>query len=138
MTQVRHIVAAAIVGSLAAGPAFVGAVLIGALLDGRAIAVDPQFAAAPIALIPVAAVGWFLAIGPNLLGTMAMGLLGRSNEGARLPVMWALAGAAAGGIPVGVLSSQTGGTGPAAAMAAAGAASALLCRSRVRWVDGVD
>jgi hypothetical protein len=71
---------------------------------------------------------------PVMFGTGVLGWLGKFNAGTRLPPLWALAGAAMAGVPAWIASGNEGGD-PIAALAIAGALSALAARAGTRWID---
>ena len=74
---------------------------------------------------------------PLALGSVSLSLIGRFDETARLPVVWALAGAAMAGVPSLVLNegATPESTAFVAAFAWTGAACALIARAGTRWSD---
>jgi cell division protein FtsW (lipid II flippase) len=74
-----------------------------------------------------------LAFLPVALGASAMASLGVANEGARLPVLWMLAGAAGAAAPAWVFINNDAGT--ATLFGATGAICALAARWRTRWPE---
>lgn len=80
--------------------------------------------------------GAIAAILPNVLGSRLLAAAGQANVAFRLPVMWLLAGAAAGAmIGMAFANANGAGDGPIALMAAVGAIEASLCRLFTRWDD---
>lgn len=95
-------------------------------------------AAAPVVIVFSLPFGFAVSIPPNLPGAALLGWLGRGNVAARLPMIWALAGAAAAGMLAvglnrGIPEADTPEPDTVAAMAGIGALSALLCRWKTRW-----
>ena len=136
MDRVRYVGAAAIVASCAAGPLAMLMAGIRILQAGNPVHVDLDLiAVAPGTLVMATVFGWLFAIVPNLLGTMVLGWFGRFNVGMRTPTVWAIVGAAAAGIPAWLATGPYDSYQTSAAMTGIGAASALLCRARVKWEE---
>ena len=127
-----------ILASVCAGPVFVISVCLATLYGmlPRPMAVSAEtmglFAALLAASLPF---GGVIAILPNLFGTLVMAALAESEEWARTPCVWMLAGAVIGlGIALPL------GTGDPDRFFAFGfvitsAISARLCRTFLRWTD---
>ena len=124
------ILPAALTGSALIGAVVVAGGLLLAVLNGAQG--WSALYAAPIALTLAVPIGFVVSFLPNLAGTALLAWAGHGNIGARLPVTWALAGAASGGTIGWLLGPEEGG-----ALAAIGAASALLCRWKIAWIDDV-
>lgn len=136
MDRVRNIGGAAARASLAGGPLVAVMSGIGILLSGNPIHTSAdQLAQLGGIIVMMTVVGWFVAIIPNLIGSIVLGWLGRFNVGMRMPVVWAMVGAAAAGLPAWLTSNAYDRAEMTAAMAGIGAVSALLCRAKVRWDD---
>ena len=132
--------------TLAAGPLFVLGAAISFLISdpAAAIPVDIDLGGAsiaamlvgvPIVLAVVMVLGGMIAVLPNLIGTTAMTWLGDRNPGTQLPVVWALAGAAAFAVPIAALGGTWGEMPPARLVPFifTGACCALICRRGVSW-----
>ena len=122
----------------AAGPIFVTALGF-ALLTSTPDPVPVDETAIGMLLLFVAAIpfGAVLACLPLALGSVSLSLIGRFDETARLPVVWALAGAAMAGVPSLVLNegATPESTAFVAAFAWTGAACALIAGAGTRWSD---
>ena len=124
----------------AAGPLFLLGIGIGSWIDdpgatadiGQVVAIAPM-----IAVIAVFAsfFGTIIALIPNFIGAAIMIWLGNRNEAARLPLLWAMAGALACAVPV--MAIEAGSPGRSAetlvAFTFTGACCALICRRRIQW-----
>lgn len=114
--------------TVAAGPLFLLGVGIGLWADdpGAARTIDLTGS-----IIPA-----IVAVLPNLLGASLMTWLGNRNEAARMPVMWALAGALACAFFVMAVDYGPAGTRSTTTLVAftfTGACCALICRRRIIW-----
>ncbi|MES2451207.1 MAG: hypothetical protein V4610_11635 [Pseudomonadota bacterium] len=126
--------------SVAAGPLFLLGLCLGTWADdpGKQLAIDLDGAAItgiPMLALVAAFFGTILTLPLNLLGASLMTWLGNRNDAARLPVMWAMAGALTC-----ALSVAATGAGPASGHATSlvaftftGACCALVCRRRMQW-----
>jgi hypothetical protein len=115
------------------GSALIGVVVVagGLLLAGLNNAQGwSALYAVPIALTLAVPIGFVVSFLPNLAGTALLAWAGHGNIGARLPITWALFGGASGGTAGWLLGPDEAG-----ALAAIGAASALLCRWKIAWND---
>ena len=138
MDRVHNVFAAAGFASLAGVPLLIAMSGIGMLLSGDPVHVDlTLLQGLPIAMFMLLPAAWIVAIVPNLLGAHLLGWLGRGNVGVRLPAVWAIAGAAAAGVPAWLMSGIDDTWRTPAAMAGIGAVNALLCRAKIRWDDTV-
>ena len=81
-------------------------------------------------LIVSAPFGAIIALIPNTLGATAMVLAGRRFAVSRHPVVWAIVGAL-----LGASIGLAAGKGGPLACGWTGAACALICRWRIRWID---
>ena len=119
--------------SLAAGPVFGMTYL---LQSWHAQSIDGQdgYARWPLAILSltplVIGFGFIVAVLPNLLGTWLLRRLATDNIGARLPVVWALAGGLSGGAIGMVFSVPQEIVVP---LAASGTVCALVCRRGLHW-----
>lgn len=86
-----------------------------------------------ISLLSFSVVSTLFALIPNLIGICVMGWLGSRNVGLRHPAIWALAGAAAAGIPTWLLVASNDGSFWTTTWAAIGALSALVARWAIWW-----
>ena len=132
--------------TLAAGPLFVlgaaisfpignpaAAIPVDIDLGGTSIAM--MLTGLPVALALLMVFGGMIAVLPNLIGAAAMTWLSDRNPGAQLPIVWALAGAAAFAVPIAALGEAWGGTSPdhLVPFVFTGACCALICRRGVSW-----
>lgn len=126
--------------SVAAGPLFLLGIGIGLWADdpGTARSIDLTgsiIPATPLIALLTVFFGAIVAVLPNLLGAWLMTWLGNRNDAARLPVMWALAGALASAFFVVAADSRPAGE-PSTTLVAftfTGACCALICRRRITW-----
>lgn len=131
MSERVEIGAGVFFGTLVAGPAFVASMLLGlAHFQPGSMSGGGGLALLPVVMAAALPFGAVLAVVPVLLGATLMGQLGRWNEGARLPITWALVGALAAGVPSWLLD---GGQEATASFAATGALCALTARAKTRW-----
>lgn len=128
--------------SVSAGPLFFLGIGIGTLIADPAapvsIYLDWQIGfAMPIRAMAAAYFGAFIAFLPNLIGTALMTSIGNRHEAARLPLIWMLAGATAGAVPMAASGAGTSGMQPVylIALTFTGACCALICRRRIEWPD---
>lgn len=136
-------VAAAMKASLAAGPAFLGSMAVAAwatdtpttyVFDLRA----EQIGGLTLSLVVVIPFGFLLSGVPNLIGAWFMHGLGIGNFAARLPVAWALAGAAAAGMPFAFANDWSSQAGLfATAFTMTGAICALVAQRYTTWRDPI-
>ena len=127
--------------SVAAGPLFLLGVGIGLWADdpGAAHTIDLTgsiIPATPLIALLTIFFGAIVAVLPNLLGASLMTWLGNRNEAARMPVMWALAGALACAFLVMAVDYGPAGTRSTTTLVAftfTGACCALICRRRIIW-----
>jgi hypothetical protein len=131
---------ATLFGSLAAGPVFLLSYFVAGAV-AKLAARDPYWAPNVgellSLLVPSLVVGFFLALIPNALGTIALTALGRHAAEARHPLVWTTVGAAFGML---IALLFGGGFNPAAAdwpvaMAITGAVCARICRAFARVGD---
>jgi hypothetical protein len=128
------------VASLAAGPMFLASLVLAAwasfpssvvVIDSVGDGSASGILGLTLSAIPI---GYMLAILPNLAGAWLMYGLGQRNEAGKLPVMWALAGAAAAGIPLAILLPDTSAADIAICCAAfTGTSCALIARKFTCW-----
>lgn len=125
--------------TLAAGPLFVlGAAISFVIADpAAAIPVDldgtsvvTMLTTLPAALVAVTLFGSVMALVPNLMGMVAMTWLSDRHAGARLPIFWALAGAAAFAGPIAAMAGEWVEASPhyLVPFLLTGAGCALICR----------
>jgi hypothetical protein len=115
--------------SLAAGPVFVLTIYVQRLAEHPAWFDDEYWAMPVIGLLAVA-VGTFLAAVPNVVAYRIMYRVGRTNEGSRLPVFWALTG----GLFAGSFSFWIDAPEHfVIAFVVTGVTCALICRAEARW-----
>lgn len=128
------------------GVTFLPGVALASVLIGPAVAIGGMLVAAaarqggvemllaaPFVVFFALMVGTVVSVLPNLAGAALLAWLGRDNIAVRLPVMWALAGAAAGAALVAAFGGGTADAGTTAIIAVIGTASALMCRWKTRW-----
>lgn len=118
---------------VAAGPVFLlGLAIIAGIRQPTDIARSIRDLPSLLALLPVA-IGFGTIIGSPVaaLGGSIMFYFGMSNDIARSPVAWALAGAGSAGIPMLIL---TGGMNWPLPFAFTGAVVASICRWRTSWL----
>lgn len=138
MTKQRISFGGALLASLTAGPIFL--VWLGITTLVADPAVHPLDAATAGGLLmiffPAVICGAIVSLLPNLLGTAFLHAIGRANPGTRLPVFWALAGAALVGLPIALCGSIGGDsiflTLP---LTLTGASCAAICRASIGWFD---
>lgn len=124
--------------SVAAGPIFVfsfAAASAFSLLP-RPIPVDASVVMLiVIALAPSAIVGFIISILPNAIGIHVLSIAGEASETAREPIVWMGVGGLLGLLFAIVFGAFDGSIPVALALIATSAASAGLCRARIRWED---
>ncbi|MBS0503774.1 MAG: hypothetical protein JSS55_08225 [Proteobacteria bacterium] len=123
--------------AVAAGPAFVAATGIALLMSNPdPVPVNASSAVMLLLFLPAIPFGAIMACLPIFLGALALSAIGCFDEIARLPVVWALAGAGMAGIPALLL---IGGSPESAVFVAAfawtGAICALIARAGTQWYD---
>lgn len=131
---------AILIGSLAAGPIFVTAGFIGAALvegspfgEGRgSIGIGGFGLLLAISML----YGAFIALIPNAIGTILLGLLGRHIALVRHPLFWGVSGGVLG-LLLGLWMNFGPDNGLTVVMAATGALCALTCRYFVRWESNI-
>ncbi len=119
--------------SLVAGPAFVMTMVLQSWWDRSidAMSGDTWWPLALVVISPlVIGFGFILAVVPNLLGAWLLRWFATDNIGARLPIVWALAGGLFGGAIGLVLSAPQEIVLP---LTTSGIACALLCRRGLHW-----
>ena len=131
-----------LLASVSAGPLFLLGNGIGTLIADPAAPVPIYLEwqtgfALPILAMVAALFGAFIAFLPNLIGAALMTSIGNRHEAARLPLIWMLAGATAGAVPMAASGAGTSGMQPAylIALTFTGACCALICRCRIEWAD---
>jgi hypothetical protein len=133
MTVRAQIGAGVLFGTLAAGPVYVTALMLSmAHFSPGYMADDTKLAMWAVLMLPALPIGAGIAFVPVLLGASLMGWLGRWNEAARLPVLWALAGGFLAGIPAWLIE---GGPVAVTSLAATGAICALAARWQTQWEE---
>lgn len=127
-----------LLASLSAGPIFVASVLMSVVAHSVVPLTPDLHGLSPamfIVLPLVVIVGFVLSVLPNILGATLLLALGRHNDGARLPVFWAVFG----GLSAGGTSFALGASGEVlTALSATGAICALICRRGTVWRERGD
>lgn len=118
-------------GTFAAGPVFAMAVVL-SHGDYRHNVDLSELVILPALMAMALPVGTILGILPVLFGTVLMASLGRDNEGARLPLLWALAGGFMAGFPAWLMDGETA---VITSFAITGTVCALVARWQTRWVE---
>ena len=132
--------AGAMYASIAAGPAFLASLALAAwateapttLIAGANADVARG---AVVSVFAAGLFGFFLSIVPNIVGSWFMHGLGIGNIAARLPVMWALVGAGAAGLPLVFVADLAGSTTIGTALTFTGASCALVAHRFSTWQD---
>jgi hypothetical protein len=111
-----------------AGPAFLAALAVAIVASSPAHVLA---AASVVVALPFAmAIGFFVAIVPNLLCTFILRGLAQRRLWLRRPAIWGVIGALLAG---GTTLALSGDTALAGLFAASGAVSALVCRRGIAW-----
>lgn len=136
MATVRFQAGAAWIAAAAAVPAFLAATGIVTLIGSNSTVSlsNEAFGVLLIVVISIPFGAMFSAL-PLMVGISGLGLCGNHNFGARMPVVWALAGAAMAGLPLAVWNPDEASEPFIAILALTGATCALIARSRVIWID---
>lgn len=133
----RHGINTGVLGaSLAAGPMFVIATALAWLylqLPRPLVITSEGMLGLFLLCLPAAAIGFFLAIGPNLVGTAVMNVLGERVEVARTPLVWIVAGSASGALIAFLFGALPGNPAVAFGLIVTSAACARTCRRGACW-----
>ena len=133
MERTGSVGTAAAVASLFAGPLFLTTTAAAGFyleLPKPVIITGPQLMAFLIWLIPATLVGMIIAFPLNVIGSAWMVAMADSTEAARIPAVWALAGA---GIGAAIGSLFWPNYELSFALASTAAICATICRSYVDW-----
>lgn len=110
------------------------------MLHPDLVAPMPDSAVIPLilfALLISIPFGFLVAIVPCAIGAWFMAMLGRTNDGMRLPLAWAIVGGAVGSVPYWITGATTMDAGVLACIATS-ASCALICRSGTGWNDDLE
>ena len=122
--------------SFVAGPVFVIATALASLylqLPRPLVITTEGVLQLLLICLPAVAFGFFLAIGPNLVGTALMTLVSARVELARTPFMWIVAGSASGALIAFLFGALSGSPAVAFGLIVTSATCARTCRRPGCW-----
>ena len=133
----RHRINSGVLGaSFMAGPVFVIATALASLylkLPRPLVITTEGVLQLLLFCLPAVAFGFFLAIGPNLIGTALMNVVGERVEVARSSFMWTVAGSSSGALIAFLFGALPANPAIAFGLIVTSAACARTCRQRACW-----